>query len=84
LYADEKSVTHGFLREPYGKITEFDAPGAGKTAGLGTRATSINPEGAGAFAGDYVAYDASGKPVDRGFVRIPACKDRHSEDRQEQ
>jgi hypothetical protein len=75
-------VTNGFIREPCGNIAEFDAPEPGGTPGLGTRATSINPEGV--IAGDYVAYGATGQSVDQGFVRIPACNHGPSEEPQQQ
>jgi hypothetical protein len=37
-YEDAQNVYHGFVREPDGKITPFDAPGAGKAANQGTLA----------------------------------------------
>jgi len=40
-YVDSNDAYHGFLRDPHGKITTFDAPGA---VGL-TMPLSINPEG---------------------------------------
>lgn len=44
-YVDASNVIHGFLRDPHGKITTFEAPGAGTTGDHGTWPNSINPEG---------------------------------------
>ena len=52
------------MRSPHGKITTFDAPGAGTGAGQGTDAVSITP--AGVITGFYL--DANS--VDHGFVRF--------------
>src|ERR1700686_5871993 len=35
-YVDAKGVSHGFVRALDGRITTFDAPGAGTNAGEGT------------------------------------------------
>jgi hypothetical protein len=60
FYVDSNNDDHGFLRDPHGKIIEFDAPGgAGGTAGFG-----INP--AGAITGD----DCSATNC-YGFLRSP-------------
>jgi hypothetical protein len=56
-------VEHGYVRDPDGKITEFDAPGAGTGSGQGTFALNINP--AGVVTGYYI--DSSN--LDHGFVR---------------
>ncbi len=67
-YYDASSVTHGFLLTPYGKMTTFDAPGAGTGAGQGTYplyTTCLNP--AGAIVGSYI--DANN--VYHGFLRNP-------------
>jgi len=61
------NVTHGFVRAPDGRITEFDVPGAGTDGSQyqGTFAEAIND--AGAVTGQYI--DAN--DVQHGFVRIP-------------
>jgi hypothetical protein len=66
-YTDAHYVIHGFLRSPSGKLTTFDAPGAGtiEGSGLGTFPDSINDGGV--IAGRYT--DAHN--VNHGFVRIP-------------
>jgi hypothetical protein len=65
-YADASWVYHGFVRAPDGKITTFDAPGAGTESGQGTVPHSINP--AGVITGDYI--DTSGM-MHHGFLRTP-------------
>ena len=62
-YIDANNVLHGFVRNPDGTITKFDAPGAGTGAGQGTNPVSNNP--AGAIAGYYI--DANN--VSHGFLR---------------
>lgn len=52
-----------FLREPDGKITVFDAPGAGQGIGFGTIAWSISPSGE--IAGNYRGPDG----IVHSFVR---------------
>jgi len=64
-YMDSNNVYHGFLRSSDGKFTVIDVPGAGKSAGQGTRAHAINPEGA--ITGSYT--DAKG--VYHGFLWLP-------------
>lgn len=44
-YCDAGNVTHGFLRNPDGSFTSFDAPGAGTGAGQGTTAYGLNWRG---------------------------------------
>ena len=58
FYVDSSYGLHGFLRNPFGKITEFDAP----NAVCGTIA--INPNDAGEIDGVY--YDSNCIP--HGFV----------------
>ena len=68
-------MAHGFLRAPEGKITTFDAPGAGTTpdAAQGTHVddyasfgtSALNP--AGAIAGLLITSSGLG----RGFLRTP-------------
>lgn len=61
-YTDDNNVLHGFVRDPDGTITTFNAPGAG-TNSQGTNCGGINP--AGTSPGNYI--DSSG--VNHGFVR---------------
>jgi hypothetical protein len=67
-YVDDNDVSHGFLRAPDGKLTTFNAPGAGTApnTGLpeGTYPVAINP--AGTITG--YRYGASGLC---GFLRAP-------------
>jgi hypothetical protein len=69
FYVDSNDVYHGFLRTRAGKITTFDAPGAGTVGspggGQGTQPMTINPEGA--ITGHYT--DANNAV--HGFLRIP-------------
>lgn len=64
-YVDGNGVSHGYVRAPWGVIATFDAPGAGKGAGQGTFAYSIDDWGV--VTGSYI--DASG--VNHGYVREP-------------
>jgi hypothetical protein len=58
-----------FLRTPKGRITVFDAPGAGSDgcSSLGTFAAGIEPLGG--AEGNYSYTDASGVYVSHGFLR---------------
>lgn len=69
-YIDLNNVYHGFLRNPNGKFTTFEAPGADITAGSynGTSPSSINDLGE--ITGNY--WDATG--FSHGFVRSPDGK----------
>jgi hypothetical protein len=58
-YGDSGGKVHGFVRDPFGKITEFDAP----DAVCGT--VPLNPNNAGAIDGFY--FDSNCIP--HGFVR---------------
>jgi hypothetical protein len=60
---DGNGVFHGFVRTPDGKITVFDAPGAGTASNQGTTAYAINDQGS--VTGSYL--DAGN--VYHGFVR---------------
>jgi len=82
FFSDSNNVMHGFLRDPWGAITTFDAPGAGNESvvpgyqgtpggvmgGQGTYPWSINP--AGAITGGY----ADESNVFHGFLRTPDGK----------
>jgi hypothetical protein len=60
IYSDANSVNHGFVRSPTGKITTFDAPGAGTDSYEGTGCFSDCPVAInnwGAITGVYI--DAS-------------------------
>jgi hypothetical protein len=65
-YVDASYAWHGFLRAKGGRITTFDAPGAGTGVGQGTHVASINP--AGAITGFY--YDEN--YAVHGFLRSPS------------
>jgi hypothetical protein len=60
---DANGVFHGFVRAADGKITTFDAPGAGTGAGQGTFPYSINVWGA------ITGYTVDGNGTGHGFVR---------------
>lgn len=45
FYSDGNRASHGFVREPDGKMTLIDIQGAGTGAGQGTLVASINDEG---------------------------------------
>ncbi len=62
-YTDANGVYHGYLRTPEGRITTFDAPGAGTLSGQGTSPSGMNQWGA--IAGNYT--DAGG--ANHGFLR---------------
>jgi hypothetical protein len=65
LYHNANNVNHGFVRDLFGSIIKFDAPGAGTGSGQGTFPYCFNPEGA--IVGFYL--DANnvyhGFPVER-------------------
>jgi len=72
-YDDANNVSHAFLREPDGKFTTFEAPGAGTSPFFGTFAASINP--AGSIAGYYSDGSQVGiQVVYHGFLREPDGK----------
>lgn len=66
-FTDAQGATHGFVRSPSGKVSAFDAQGAGSVAafGYGTFPESIN--GAGAITGRYA--DVHG--IIHGYIRSP-------------
>jgi hypothetical protein len=68
FYLDVNSVLHGFMREPNGKITEINAPGAGTAAGQGTLAGSITPLGV------ITGYIIDSNNQLHGFIRTPDGK----------
>jgi hypothetical protein len=69
FYVDANNVYHGFLRTLEGKITTFDAPGAGTVGSLGggqgTQPMTINAEGA------ITGYYTDANNVVHGFLRLP-------------
>lgn len=68
-YIDANYVFHGFLRSPRGRVTTFDAPGAGTGSYQGTACQfcGLGINDAGAITGSYI--DANN--VYHGFLRIP-------------
>jgi len=62
---DSVGAHHGFVRTKSGKITSFDAPGAGTSSGEGTFAWRINT------AGDITGYLMDSSGVYHGFVNTP-------------
>jgi hypothetical protein len=69
-YADANWVYHGFLRAPDGKITTFDAPGAGATPGdgEGTFPMGINADGT------ITGFLQDTNMLTHGFSRSPEGK----------
>ena len=65
-YVDNAYVSHGFVRDRNGVLTEFDVPGAGTGPFQGTTVYNIAPNGA--VAGYYL----DSNNVFHGFVREPA------------
>jgi hypothetical protein len=67
-FEDSNTIYHGFIRDAYGFLTRFDAPGAGTqpNQGQGTYALSINLEGA------TTGYYVDGNGVYHGFARSPS------------
>ena len=73
IYSDANSVNHGFLRSPDGKITTFDAPGAGNGIYQGTGCPSDCPVSLndwGAITGVYLDTNY----VYHGYLRSPDGK----------
>jgi hypothetical protein len=73
IYSDANSVNHGYLRNPRGEITTFDAPGAGTDSYEGTGCFSDCPvmlNDLGAIAGIYIDTNF----VYHGFLRSPDGK----------
>jgi len=73
IYSDSNSVNHGFIRNPWGQITTFDAPGAATGAYQGTGCYSDCPVSIndwGAVTGVYT--DANYAP--HGYLRSPEGK----------
>lgn len=60
---DANGVFHGFVRSADGRITVFDAPGAGTASSQGTFASAINDQGG------VTGYYLDGGNVYHGFVR---------------
>jgi len=65
IYVVENNASHGFLRASDGKVTTFDASGAGTGANQRTFACSNNVEGA------TVRFCINSSNVSHGFVRMP-------------
>jgi hypothetical protein len=67
-YLDANNVYHGFVRDPWGKVTSFDAPGANTSPGSysGTFPVSINDEGA------ITGYYLDANNVNHAFLRLPS------------
>jgi len=72
-YQDAQEAIHGFLREPDGTFTTFEAPGAATTmADFGTLAIGIDPAGAiTGYYSDGTSPPDSSQVVYHGFVRKP-------------
>jgi len=64
-YVDANNASHGFVLNPDGSITTFDAPLAGTGAGQGTYGESINRGGA------STGYYVDENNVDHGFLLSP-------------
>jgi hypothetical protein len=66
-YIDANNVFHGFVRNPSGKVTSFDAPGANTAASSysGTFPVNINDEGA------ITGYYLDANNVNHGFLLLP-------------
>jgi hypothetical protein len=67
IYLDANNVVHGFLRNPDGKYTTFEAPGADTTAGSysGTFPYSVNNQGV------ITGYYLDANNVSHGFLMLP-------------
>lgn len=73
IYSDANNVNHGFVRSFDGKITTFNAPGAGTDAFEGTGCPSDCPVSLndfGAITGIYI----DSNDVFHGYLRSPAGK----------
>ena len=64
-YDSTDAAAHGFVRSPSGKITSFDAPGAGTRSRQGTIPGDINTKG------EIAGYFIDPFSVRHGFVRTP-------------
>jgi hypothetical protein len=64
-YIDTNGANHGFVLTPDGRITKFDAPGAGTGSGQGTVPYYVGDTGA--VTGFFI--DSSG--VSHGFLAKP-------------
>jgi hypothetical protein len=81
VFSDSKNVMHGFLRTPDGRITTFEAPGAGDETVVGVAPTPIGVGGGqGTYAiaidsaGAITGFYADGSNVVHGFLRTPDGK----------
>jgi hypothetical protein len=73
IYTDSNNIYHSFLRDPSGRFTTFDAPGAGTGSKEGTGCpfdctTSLNDMGA--ISGTYIDSNS----VYHGYLRAPDGK----------
>ena len=64
-YSDSANQWHGFVRDPSGAYTSFDAPDASSQS-LGTTPTAINA------SGEIAGYYEDSSCVFHGFVRDPS------------
>jgi len=72
FFVDSNWVWHGFIREPDGRITKFDAPGASTLPGQGT---AVNDQGPSLNNnGEIVGFSFGGQSADHGFIRTRAGK----------
>ena len=62
-FVDNNNVGHGYLRDAFGRITEFDVPGAGTCSTCGTLPENVND--AGVIIGEYI----DNSNVNHGFQR---------------
>lgn len=80
IYFDAANAAHMFLRSPHGKITKFDAPGAGTTTGQGTFPGGLTKDGiaSGYFVDAHNVYHGYIRALDGTIttldikVRVPA------------
>jgi hypothetical protein len=64
-FNDGFTINHGFLRDPKGSITTFDAPGAGVGYDQGTAPLGI------AASGEVMGRIIDSNNLNHGFIFIP-------------